>query len=85
MGRIYGCCCNEVYRFPHIPHYKVGILLLMLAAVFLLFCSFKKIFSFLFRYFFVIYVIICCALYKSLQLLLYTPWLLCMRGWPNDM
>ena len=37
-------------------------------------------FSFLFRYIFVIYVIIFSAVYKSLQLLLYTPWMVCMRG-----
>ena len=30
--------------------------------------------------FFVIYVIIFCAVYKSLQLLLYLPWLVCMRS-----
>ena len=39
-----------------------------------------KMFFVLFWYFFVIYVIIFCAVYKSLQLLLYTPWLVCMCG-----
>ena len=50
MGVASGCSCKEVYiyRFPHITYpYSSSIPT---------FCSLKKMFSFLFQYFFVIYV-----------------------------
>ena len=52
VGVVSGCSCKEVYiyRFPHITYpYSSSIPT---------FCSLKKMFSFLFQYFFVIYVII---------------------------
>ena len=53
MGVATGCGCKEVYRFPHI--YILLILYpFFFAAASLLFVHFKKCFSFLFQYFFVI-------------------------------
>ena len=40
IGVVSGCCCKEVYRYPH-NHYCIS---LFLAAASLLRCSFKKCF-----------------------------------------
>ena len=47
MGVASGCGCKEVYRFPHITTPLVSVLFSSIST----FCSFKKCFSFLFRYF----------------------------------
>ena len=55
MGVASGCGCKEVYRFPHTTYpYSSCIYLFFFAAASLLFVHFKKCFSFLFQYFFVI-------------------------------
>ena len=51
-----GCGCEEIYIFPHIT-YPSSIYLLFFSAASLLFVH-LKCFSFLFRYFFVIYIMI---------------------------
>ena len=56
MGVASGFGCKEVYRFPHITYPYYSCICSFFAAV--LFVHLKKCFSFLFRYFFVIYVII---------------------------
>ena len=45
MGGIYGCDCEELYRFPHITYpYSLLLYLLFFAAASLLFVQLKKIF-----------------------------------------
>ena len=56
MGVASGCSCKEVYRFPHIL--SLLLLYLLFCSRIPTFCSFFLMFSFLFQYFFVIYVII---------------------------
>ena len=54
IGVASGCGCKEVYRFPHTTYpYSC-----FFCSTILLFVHLKKCFSFLFWYFFVIYVII---------------------------
>ena len=51
-----GCGCKELYRFPHITYpYSSCICSFFAAAASLLFCSFKKCFSFLFLIYFIIF------------------------------
>ena len=57
IGVASGCCCKEVYRYPHNNYefslYTPLVLGLFLAAASLLLCSFKKnVFSVLFPLFF---------------------------------
>ena len=56
MGVASGCVCKDIlYRFPHIS-YPTPLVSALFAAASQLFVHFLKCFSFLFRYFFVIYV-----------------------------
>ena len=54
MGVDSGCCCKEVYRYPHnnyyfsLLHLYIILLALCLAAASLFLCSFLNVFSFLF-------------------------------------
>ena len=52
MGVASGCGCKEVYRFPHIA-YPYSSCICSFCSSIPTFCSFKKCFSILFRYFFV--------------------------------
>ena len=57
IGVVSGCCCKEVYRYPH-NNYSFSLLHLYYIALFgaaasLLLCSFFKCFFFLY--------ILCCA------------------------
>ena len=54
MGVATGCGCKEVYRFPHTTYPYSSCICSFFAAASLLFCSLKKMFSFLFQYFLVI-------------------------------
>ena len=47
IGVISGCCCKEVYRFPHITYPYSTCISSFVAAASLLLCSFFKCFSFL--------------------------------------
>ena len=45
IGVVSGCCCKEVYRYPHNNDYPTPLVLaLFLAAAFLLLCSLKNFF-----------------------------------------
>ena len=48
IGVVSGCCCKEVYRFPHITYPYSTSIKFFFAAASLLLCSFFKCFSFLF-------------------------------------
>ena len=56
IGVVSGCCCKEVYRYPHNNYefslYTPLVLARFLAAASLLLCSFLNVFSFLFMLFF---------------------------------
>ena len=52
-GGIYGCGCKDVYRFPHTT-YAYSSCICSFLQQHPYFCSFKKMFLFLFQYFFVI-------------------------------
>ena len=49
IGVVSGCCCKEVYRYPHNDYYfsQLHVLALFLAAASLFLCSFLNVFSFL--------------------------------------
>ena len=54
-----GCGCKEVYRFPHITYPYSSCICSFCSSIpiIILFVHYFKCFSFLFQYFFVIYVI----------------------------
>ena len=54
VGGIYGCGCKEVYRFAHTILIPTPLVSVLFCSSLPTFCSFKKCFSFLFQYFFVI-------------------------------
>ena len=43
IGIVSGCCCNEVYRYPHNNYYLSLVLALFLVAASRFLCSFFKI------------------------------------------
>ena len=57
IGVVSGCCCKEVYRFPHNSYYLslLHLYWLFLAAASVLFCSFLKCFFILVYVIFVQY------------------------------
>ena len=48
IGVVSGCCCKEVYRFPHVTFPYSTCISSFFAAASLLLCSFFKYFLFLF-------------------------------------
>ena len=53
IGVVSGCCCKEVYRYPHNNYYLslLHLYKLFLAAASILLCSLLKFFGFLFMLF----------------------------------